>query len=133
MRERPSLAQRLGPPLLLFGVAAALAFVTSIPPFCPLRLLLRIPCPSCGLTRATRLALGGHFAAATALHPLWSVVLPFLAVVGLMQLRHHLAHGTFMRFDAQPWIGRIGTALVALLVLVWVARFFGAFGGPAPI
>jgi hypothetical protein len=26
----------------------------------------------------------------------------------------------------------VGTALVALLVGVWVARFFGAFGGPVP-
>jgi hypothetical protein len=130
--DRASFAKRVGPPLLLLGVAAALIFVTSIPPFCPMRMLLGIPCPSCGLTRATRLAMGGHFLAATHMHPLWLIVLPYLAVVGALQLRHQLAYGTLMP-RAPRWVGATGTAIVALLVGVWIARFFGAFGGPVPI
>ena len=129
---RASFAMRVGPPLLLLGVAAALIFVTSIPPFCPMRLVFGIPCPSCGLTRATRLALGGHFSAATAMHPLWFVVLPYLAIVGLPQLRYQLQHGQPMPRSPR-WVGISGGAIVALLVGVWIARFFGAFGGPVPI
>lgn len=132
MIERASFAKRVGPPLLLFGVAAALIFVTSIPPFCPMRLLFHIPCPSCGLTRATRLAIGGHFSDATRMHPLWMIVVPFLAVLGTMHLRHQLTFGTLMP-RAPRWVGIVGGVIVALLIIVWIARFFGAFGGPAPI
>ncbi len=97
-----------------------------------MRLVLHIPCPSCGLTRATRLALGGHFSAATHMHPLWFVVLPYLAVVGAMQFRHQLKYGQLMP-RAPRWVGLAGAALIVLLVGVWISRFFGAFGGPVPI
>jgi hypothetical protein len=130
--RRVSFAKRVGPPLLLFGLAAALIFVTSIPPFCPMRILFHVPCPSCGLTRATRLALSGQFVDATHMHPLWMVVLPYLAVVGALQLRHQLTFGTMMP-RAPRWVGIFGSVIVALLIVVWIARFFGAFGGPAPI
>ena len=124
--------RRAAPVLGLVAIALAIVFVTSIPPFCPMRMVLGIPCPSCGLTRATRLALGGHFSAATAMHPLWFVVLPFLAVVGAMQVRHQLKFGQLMPRSPR-WISFAGGIVIALLVGVWIARFFGAFGGPVPI
>jgi hypothetical protein len=132
VNQRASFAKRVGPPLLLVGVAAALIFVTSIPSFCPMRVVLGIPCPSCGLTRATRLVLGGHFSAATAMHPLWLIVLPYLAIVGALQLRHQLKYGQLMP-RAPRWVGIAGSIIVVLLVCVWIARFFGAFGGPVSI
>lgn len=117
---------------VLVGLAAVLLFVTSLPALCPMRVLLHVPCPSCGLTRAARLALGGHFAAATHLHPLWFLVLPYVGTLGVLQLAHYLAKGELARIDHRI-VHRLGYALLALLVVVWVARFLGAFGGPCPV
>jgi hypothetical protein len=44
---------------------------------------------------------------------------------------------TYVREGRWPALGgrmaAAGTALWALLVGVWIARFFGAFGGPVPV
>ncbi len=124
---------RRAAPILVIGVlGAAMVFTTSIPSFCPMRILLHVPCPSCGLTRATRLALGGHFSAATAMHPLWFIVLPFLTVVGAMQVKHQLQFGQLVT-RTPKWARMSGSVIVVLLVVVWIARFFGAFGGPVSL
>jgi hypothetical protein len=97
----------------------ALAAFLLFSPFawpCPMRFILGIPCPTCGLTRAVRLALHGDFSGATRMHPLWFVLVPFVACA----------------FRKHP--GRVLSAVVlAALLVVWVARFWGAWGGPAPI
>jgi hypothetical protein len=128
----PLQPRRLVAPLVVAGIAALLFFAPKLgfawP--CPVNTLFHVPCPSCGLTRATRLAAHGELAAATHMHPLWIVVLPFLATVLCVEMWKYL-HG-------EPWggAGRIralrlaGYATVALLIVVWIARFFGAFGGP---
>ena len=100
---------------------------------CPLRLVLGVPCPSCGLTRATRLAFGGDFAAATHMHPLWFVVLPFVAAVTCVQITRYVRTGDLAPLEANAVVTRITQALLGLLVVVWIARFFGAFGGPCPV
>ncbi|WP_394838589.1 DUF2752 domain-containing protein [Pendulispora rubella] len=115
----------------LVGLAAVLLFVTSLPAMCPMRVLLHTPCPSCGLTRAARLALGGDFAGATHIHPLWFAVLPFVGTLGIFQLGHYLVRGDLAQLHRH--VGNAGYVLLTLLVVVWVARFFGAFGGPCPI
>lgn len=57
---------------------------------CPLYTYLGVPCPSCGMTRAWRLALGGHFADALQMHPLfWMpplLLLPFFRRRGVVIL-----------------------------------------------
>jgi Protein of unknown function (DUF2752) len=99
---------------------------------CPVYTILHVPCPSCGLTRAVRLVAHGDFAAATRMHPLWFVVLPFLTAVVATELFGYL------RGEAWGGAGRVrairaaGYGTVALLVVVWIARFLGAFGGPCP-
>ncbi len=125
--------RRLLAPLLLVGGAALLVFVTSLPPMCPLRVALGIPCPSCGLTRATRLALHGDFAGATHLHPLWMVIVPLVAAWMLAEIVSYLRTGAFFPLERFPPVLRVAQVLLALLVVVWIARFFGAFGGPCPI
>jgi hypothetical protein len=120
---------------LLLGLAAAFLFVTSLPATCPMRVLLHVPCPSCGLTRAARLVASGDVLAATHMHPLWLIIFPYLAVTGSVQFAHYLRHGTWVRFTGA--FGRVvrvgGQLIVALLIVVWIARFFGAFGGPAAV
>src|SRR5262249_38274475 len=61
---RPPLAVRVAVVAGLMAVGAALLFVTSLPAVCPMRLILHVPCPSCGLTRAARLVASGDFAGA---------------------------------------------------------------------
>lgn len=124
---------RLILPAALVALAGSLVFVTSLPPLCPLRLVLGVPCPSCGLTRATRLAFGGDFAAATHMHPLWFVVLPFVAAVSYVQIARYVRTGHFAPLEANVRVTRVAQALLGLLVVVWIARFFGAFGGPCAV
>jgi hypothetical protein len=117
----------------LVATAAALVFVASFPAICPLRLVARVPCPTCGLTRATRLALAGDVAGATHLHPLWFVVVPWVVVVGARELFAVVATGELVPLERWPRTRRSAQVLLTLLVLVWVARFFGALGGPVPV
>jgi hypothetical protein len=115
------------------ALAGSLVFVTSLPPLCPLRLVLGVPCPSCGLTRAARLAFGGDFAAATQMHPLWFVVLPFVAAVSCVQITRYVRTGDFAPLETSARVTRVAQVLLGLLVVVWIARFFGAFGGPCAV
>ena len=117
---------------LLLGAACVLLFVTSLPPICPVRLLFHVPCPSCGLTRAARLVLAGDFAGATHMHPLWFLVLPSVGAFCMLQLAHYLGRGELAKVD-KPAVRYWAYVLLGLLVVVWVARFFGAFGGPCPV
>jgi len=99
-------------------------------PFCPTALFLHTSCPGCGLTRATWAMLGGDFAGAVALHPLAPLVSPFfVGTFGYLGLRYVIAGRT----DMKPWLVTAVGVLSALLVLLWAARLFGAFGGPVPV
>jgi hypothetical protein len=121
------------PPALFYAALAVLVFVPSLPPFCPMRRTLHVPCPACGLTRAVRLAMEGDFAAATAMHPLWFVVAPLVAIVFVADTIHYVRTGRVASVLGGGWGMRIGVAVALLLVAVWVARFFGACGGPSPV
>jgi hypothetical protein len=126
-------AARWLPPLALFAAAIALIAIRSLPALCPLRLVCHLPCPTCGLTRATRLALAGNLAAATRLHPLWPLVLAWTLGVGCLQFTHHVRTGAFAPLATHRFLWRTGKVLLVALVVVWVARFLGGFGGRAPV
>lgn len=125
--------KRLLVPLLVLTLGLALVFVTSLPALCPMRIALGVPCPSCGITRATRLALGGNLAGATAMHPLWFLIDPYVGAIAIVQLASYARRGEFLALDKSVLAKRVGQVLLALLIVVWVARFFGAFGGPCPV
>ncbi len=122
--------------MLVFAGLAALA-VAFEAPLCPTASLFGVPCPGCGLTRATLRLLQGDLSGALRLHPLVMVLAPlFAGALGL----------ALVQFVAGPrWrlpslvagrqrlvTGVCGVLLVAVLG-VWGARFFGAFGGPVPV
>ncbi|MCL2776388.1 MAG: DUF2752 domain-containing protein [Polyangiaceae bacterium] len=116
-------------PLAFVALAAFILFV-GWP--CPLRLATGLPCPTCGLTRATRLVLRGDFAAATAMHPLvWLVMLLAAAFAGI-EIVGYWRSGRWGASVRTRWacMGLLVTAL--LLVALWLARFAGCFGGPVP-
>jgi len=98
-----------------------------------MRWLLGVPCPSCGLTRAARLALSGEFSAATAMHPLWFLILPFVAVVGAWESALYVRDGSWGRVTGRRRVRQVAWALVVALVGLWIAREFGAFGGPVSL
>ncbi len=85
------------------------------------------------MTRAAGLALTGHFAEATRMHPLWFIERPLVALVILTDAIAY-ARGVWRRSVLEhAKTGPIAMGVVALMVAVWIARFFGMFGGPAPV
>jgi len=119
--------------LVVFGPLAAVFG----PPFCPTALLFDLPCPGCGLTRATWALLSGDFSEALHLHPLAPILAPiFGGAMGLVLLDYVRGPG---RFIVPPvwWTGRPATlafsGLLVLVVGVWLARFAGHLGGPVPV
>jgi hypothetical protein len=104
-------------------------------PMCPTAAIFGIPCPGCGLTRATLALFRGDFSTALHFHPLVFLATPmYFGMIG------SIAWG-YVRggIDKIP-SGRLTKALSAialttfvLLIVVWLARFFGAFGGPVEI
>ena len=123
--------------LLVFGLAGAGALAVLLDaPLCPSAALLGIPCPGCGLTRATLALLRGDLHAAFHFHPLVFVLSPLF--IGLLaSALVDYVRGPIQRAPRRswntPWLGRGLWLLLALMLGVWVARFFGALGGPAPV
>lgn len=118
----------------LVACAFVLAFVLRIP-LCPFAIVTRHPCPGCGLTRAGVALLQGHLHDAMHLHPL---VIPIVPIVGLVVLQgtyNYVRHGRWYTFAfVQSRTITIGTIILGVaLIAVWIARFFGAFGGPVAV
>jgi hypothetical protein len=98
---------------------------------CPLKGALGIPCPGCGLTRATIALLRGDFAAAFRLHafaPLLLLGVAAFAVSGLLPAPQRAA---FARLVARAEHStRAAYVVLAALLLYWSARLLflpGAF------
>ena len=130
MERKVGLRDAMGPALLV-GLAALFVLGPVGWP-CPMATMLGVPCPTCGMTRATRLALHGRLGEATHMHPLWFVVVPALAWWFVVEARGFVRTGKWGT-PASPRAKRIAQAIVALVICVWIARFFGAFGGPVPV
>jgi hypothetical protein len=120
----------------LLAVGALGALVASGLWRCPTAEVFHLPCPGCGLTRATLAALHGDFHASFHFHPVAMLATPlFVAMLGLAALHYVLQRPPFGRFTRA--IDRSITVLagvtMVLMIAVWAARFFGAFGGPVPV
>ena len=123
-----------GRALAILGlVALAALVVASDLTLCPLALLARVPCPACGLTRASIALLQGHVARAVELHPLAPVVTPCVAVYVAARAGWRVARGVDAPFPWERPAHRVIGALAVAGAVVWVARFLGAVGGPVPV
>ena len=71
-------------PLVCVALGASIVFLPMKWP-CPVHVIAGVPCPTCGMTRATRLVLHGDLGAATAMHPLVWVVVPWLALLFVLE------------------------------------------------
>ena len=121
--------------LTLAGVGAIIVALRL--PFCPMATVLGIPCPGCGLTRATLALLRGDVRGALALHPLVFVLAPLFAAA-LSSAAFGYVRGPRPGTGPNPWLAsRQVTWLAALLLVatlgVWGVRFLGYLGGPAPV
>lgn len=125
--------------LIAFGlVGAGLVFALVGPPVCPTALFFGIPCPGCGLTRATLALLHGDVGTALRLHPLVFVLTPVFAYALGASLLDYVRGGPAAPARLTTWFSqrtRYGAALALLVVAlgVWGARFAGYFGGPVPV
>ena len=98
-----------------------------------MRLVFHVPCPSCGLTRAARCLLHLDFAGATHMHPLWWLVFPCLGAVVAVEATRYVRTGKVGALLDHHAVQRLAGLLVVALLVVWVARGLGAFGGPVSI
>jgi hypothetical protein len=118
---------------LALVLAATLVLGWSNVTICPAAGLLGVPCPSCGLTRASVEVLKGDFHRAYELHAGVYVVWPYLILVfadwvGATRRRRSSANEPLDR-----WISLMGGVVLALLVALWGARLAGYFGGPVTV
>lgn len=104
-------------------------------PMCPTAAIFGIPCPGCGLTRATLALFHGDLGGALRYHPLVFLATPmYFGVIG------SIAFGYVRGGIEKIPTGRLTKLISALAVVtffllmgIWLARFFGAFGGPVEI
>jgi hypothetical protein len=118
----------------LVVLAFVIAFAFRIP-LCPFAIVTRHPCPGCGLTRAGVELLQGHLHDALHLHPLVIPIVPIIAIAILQGTYNYVRHNRWYTFAfVQSRTITIGTIVLGVAVIaVWIARFFGAFGGPVAV
>ena len=90
---------------------------TTGPVLCPMALILGMPCPGCGITRAFCFAAHGHFREAFGFHPLWPLLLVYFAFLWVYQLAEVVK-------GAPPKLPTYRIAAVAIVILLafWVVR-----------
>ena len=140
---RAPLFSKLLSPSRPFGRAARLALVAAVlgaavalgVPLCPFAIVTRLPCPGCGLTRATLALLHGHFHEAFRLHPLAVVVSPVVVGAFSYNAFTYIAQGRWAAAESVQgrWVTIFAIVVGTAMVGLWIARFFGAFGGPVPV
>jgi hypothetical protein len=116
------------------GIVALVALVlVGIGWRCPVAAVTGHPCPTCGVTRALRLALGGDLAGATRMHPLVWILVPFVGGWIAIEIVGYLRTGAWGASSKVPHGGKALVAIAVITFAVWIARFYGAFGGPTPV
>lgn len=103
---------------------------------CAFAMVTGEPCPGCGTTRATLALLHGDLATATRMNPVAPLVLVLLGALSFRMLWLVLRDGDASAIGQGAfgkWIVRLLVASIALQTVVWIARFFGLFGGPVPV
>ena len=104
-------------------------------PMSPFAIVTRQHFPGCGLTRASIHMLHGDVHAAFHMHPLVFVVTPVIAVAFTYNAYAYVRRGQWFASEGlkAKWITAAWIVLGVAMMLLWIARFFGAFGGPVPV
>jgi hypothetical protein len=101
---------------------------TDGPVFCPMALVLGLPCPGCGLTRAFCHASHGLFREAFGFHALWPLLLGYFTFLWIYQIVDAV-RGEPPKLPTY----KIGGAAIFVLLGFWVVRlaWFFSHGGLA--
>jgi hypothetical protein len=122
------------------GVAAAWA-VGAIPlalglARCPVARWFHAACPGCGMTRAMHLLFYGEVARSLNMHPLAAPSLAASLLVMAATTWATLRRGTPVEMLKMPF-GRVAAWIFVgvqlAVVVLWIARLVGAFGGPVRV
>jgi len=121
-------------------IAAVTALLFTGIPICPMAGVLGVPCPGCGLTRATLSLLRGDVRGAFHLHPLVFVLSPLFSWA-MLSVAWNYVRGPRPRtspVELRPWhtarwVNFAGGALLVTTLALWGVRFLGFFGGPVPV
>lgn len=118
----------------LIGSALAIAIAFDVP-LCPFAVFTHHPCPGCGLTRATLALARGQVLDAVHLHPLSPLLSPLVVGIFAYNAAIYVREGRWAAAEGvlSRWVTWLGVSLFVALVAVWIARFFGAFGGPVAV
>jgi hypothetical protein len=126
--------RRAGLTAALFALLGGLLYLKAIP--CAFARAFHRPCPGCGSTRAVIALLHGEWAEVFRTNPFGPVMAVLIGLLAVQSIVSLLVHGDF-RAAGEGVLGRIikrGVFVVAALeIALWVARWFGAFGGPVPV
>ena len=114
--------------MLVAGLAAVL--ILGVGYSCPIKLVAGVPCPTCGITRACRLALHGDFVGATHMHPLVWLAVPVVVLMLGVELAGYARTSTWGASRRLRGGDALMAGTAALLFALWIARFAGLFGGP---
>jgi hypothetical protein len=130
--------KQLGRALVVLALGGVFALIVALRlPFCPMATVLGIPCPGCGLTRATLALLHGDIHGAFRLHPLVFVLAPLFAAA-MASATLSFVRGPNAARRSNPWfasrhVSWLAATLLVITLGVWGARFLGYLGGPAPV
>ena len=118
---------------VLGGVAAVLIFAGVT--ICPFALTTRHPCPGCGMTRAVLSAVHGDFRGSFHHHPLAIVMVPLVAYIFSRNFIGYVRNGRWSEGEAvkNKVLDVFFIVIAVAMMVVWIARFFGALGGPEPV
>ena len=121
---------------VLLGYGVTFVVLLSGRMKCTFALATHHPCPGCGTTRAAVALLHGDLAQALRYNPMGPVVIAALLTVATEALfrvaRYGHVQGLGTRGPAHVAVRVLLMALV-LQSVVWIARFFGFFGGPVSV
>jgi hypothetical protein len=119
----------------LIGYAGVFLLLATKSVPCGFAKMFHTPCPGCGSTRAVIALATGNVDAFLHANPFGILMAIFAGALAVDSLRSVLLHGDFTGMDGR--VGKIvmrGVAVVAVLeVVLWIARFFGAFHGPVAV
>ncbi|MBX3259970.1 MAG: DUF2752 domain-containing protein [Labilithrix sp.] len=130
----PVRLRRAGLTVAFAGAVGALLYAQAIP--CAFASLFHAPCPGCGSTRAVLALARGDLQGVLRYNAVGPVMALFIGIFAVQAFVSVLVHGD-LRGAGE---GRLGfvlkrgiLALFGLELLLWIVRFFGAFGGPVPV
>jgi len=135
--DPPSRTTRIRRAVVTFAVLAgvlSLLWLSAVP--CGFARMTHHPCPGCGSTRAVLCLAHGDFAGIFRFNPFGPVMAILLGGLAVQAIHSMLVRGD-LGHVGEGRVGQIlkrGVMVVAILEFaLWIARFFGALGGPVEV